>query len=405
VGGDLAKGKRLREKMAEKPLHALLVEDNPGDVRLLREMLAGVTSPRFQLTHVAFLERALQHLEKGTYDAILLDLLLPDARGLEGFVRLQIHAPQIPVVVLTGVDDEALAVKAVRQGAQDYLVKGQFDGFLLARALRYAIERKGIELQLRRHRESLAELVEERTAELAQANEDLQREVEERKQAEKQIRAALREKEVLLQEVHHRVKNNLQVISSLLDMQSYYAQDPQAAHALQESQSRIKAMALVHERLYRSSDLASVDAREYIRSIADYLFGLYANPAKSIDLNVEVDDISLDLDTAIPCGLIANELISNALKYAFRNVGECSGEVRVALHSGTNDTMQLTVSDSGVGLPPGVTPATGQSLGLRLVHMLAQELGGTIELQTGEGTTITITFPKRDGQAAVEERC
>lgn len=223
---------------------------------------------------------------------------------------------------------------------------------------------------------------------------------------QKEIRALLHEKEILLQEVHHRVKNNLQVVSSLLDMQAYYTQDPQALKGLQDSQSRVRTMAFVHERLYRSQDLASVDAREYIHSIANYLAGLYANPAKCINLNLEVDDVCMDLDTAIPCGLIANELISNALKHGFPGPDECSGEVHVALRSRRNGTMRLTVGDSGVGLPPDVSLVNGQSLGLRLVQMLARELGGEIELQAGSGTIVTITFDQRYGQSTEEEeRC
>jgi len=212
--------------------------------------------------------------------------------------------------------------------------------------------------------------------------------------SQKELQISLHEKEILLQEVHHRVKNNLQVISSLLDMQSYYTQDPQAVHALQESQSRVRAMAFVHERLYRSSDLASVDAQEYIRSIATYLFGLYAGSARCIDLSVEVEDVCLDLGTAIPCGLIVNELISNALKHAFPAGGECDGKIRVALSSRGDGAMQLMVGDSGVGLPDAVAKDTGQSLGLRLVHMLTQELGGAMEVHTGDGTTIAIIFAR-----------
>lgn len=246
---------------------------------------------------------------------------------------------------------------------------------------------------------------------LEAANEQLHHELAERLRIERhlqdsqqELQAVLQQKESLLQEVHHRVKNNLQVISSLLDMQSYYTQDPQALHALQESRSRVRTMAFVHERLCRSPDLASVDAREYLCTIADHLLSLYADCAECIDLSVEVDDISLDLDTAIPCGLIANELVTNALQHAFPDVGECSGEVRVALRSQNNGTMQLTVSDNGVSLPAGVTLASEKSLGLRVVQMLTRQLDGAIELQTGNGTTITITFAWRNEQSTMEER-
>jgi two-component sensor histidine kinase len=259
---------------------------------------------------------------------------------------------------------------------------------------------------LRRRNQELDEIQSVLEATNAQLHLDLAARVRVEQQLrvnQKELRALLHEKEILLQEIHHRVKNNLQVVSSLLDMQSYYTQDPQALHGLQDSQSRVRTMAFVHDRLYRSHDLESVDAREYIHSIADYLAGLYAHPAKCIDLNVEVDDICLDLDTAIPCGLIANELISNAFKHAFPGAGECSREVHVALRSRENGTMRLTVSDNGVGLPPGATLANGQSLGLRLVQMLARELGGGIELQNGSGTIIAITFDQQERQSTQEE--
>jgi two-component sensor histidine kinase len=280
-------------------------------------------------------------------------------------------------------------------------------GHRLAARLREALaEGEQARGDLRRRNEELCEAQTMLEATNAQLHLDLAARVRVEQQLrvnQKELRALLHEKDILLQEVHHRVKNSLQVVSSLLDMQSYYTQDPQALYGLQDSQSRVRTMAFVHERLYRSQDLASVDAREYIRSIADYLASLYAHPAKCIELSVDVDDICMDLDTAIPCGLIANELISNALKHAFPGPGECSGEIRVALRSRGNGTMQLTVGDSGVGLPPGVTLVNGQSLGLRLVQMLARELDGEIKLQTGSGTTITVTFNQRYGQSTQEE--
>jgi two-component sensor histidine kinase len=283
-------------------------------------------------------------------------------------------------------------------------------GHRLAGGLREALtESEQARSALQRRNQELSEAQAVLEATNAQLHLDLAARVRVEQQLrinQKELRALLHEKEILLQEVHHRVKNNLQVISSLLDMQSYFTQDALALHSLQDSQSRVRTMAFVHERLYRSHDLESVDAREYIHSIADYLGGLYAHPTKCIDLTVEVDDICMDLDTAIPCGLIANELISNALKHAFPGAGECDGEVHVALRSRENGTMRLTVGDSGVGLPPGVTLGNGQSLGLRLVQMLARELDGEIELQTGSGTIISITFDQQERQSTQEEeRC
>ncbi len=216
--------------------------------------------------------------------------------------------------------------------------------------------------------------------------------ITERKRAEERIHASLQEKEVLLQEIHHRVKNNLQVISSLLDMQSGSLGDPAAVQALQDSRNRVRAMAFVHERLYQSEDLASVNAEDYVQSIARYLFGAHAKKAAGITLNVQVDDVDLDLDTAIPCGLLINELVSNALKYAFPAEGEREGEIRVGLCALGDGRLALSVSDNGTGLPPDAELQNIESLGLRLVDMLTQQLRGTIELDRSAGTAFRITF-------------
>jgi two-component sensor histidine kinase/ActR/RegA family two-component response regulator len=384
--------------MKREPIRVLLVEDNAGDARYLSEVLTEATSAQFKLTHTDRLGPALEHLERQRFDVVLLDLFLPDAQGFDTFARVQAQAPRSPVIVLTGLDDKALAIKAMRQGAQDYLVKGQTDGALLARATQYAIERKRIEEELRQHRQHLAELVKERTAELREANEQLRQEVVERKRAEEQVRASLREKEVLLLEIHDRVKNNLQVISSLLDMQSGYVREEQARKVLQESQDRIRAIALIHERLYASADLARIDLAEYLESSVDCLLGVYGHLATGVTLDVQAQDVSLGIDAAIPCGLIVTELVSNALKHAFP-VGEGSNlatgeakEIAVQMRSEDDGLLSLTVSDNGVGLPHRVDPATTDSLGLRLVSLLTQQLRGTLEADRSAGTEFKITF-------------
>jgi two-component sensor histidine kinase len=290
-------------------------------------------------------------------------------------------------------------VKAVRQGAQDYLIKGRFDAELLVRAMRYAIERKLIDEELREHREHLAELVERRTAKLLQANEDLRREIAEREKAEKQLRASLQEKEVLLLEVHDRVKNNLQVIASLLDMQSIYTQDPEARHVLRESQSRVRTMAIAQETLYQQPDLATLDLADYVHNIVGYLLSTYAEHTDPIEIEVQVDDIQLDLSTAIACGMIINELVSNALKHAFPDQSSTEeGKIRVELGSQDDGGFILTISDNGTGLGSDVEPQSPESLGLRVAHMMTQQLRGTMEVDRQAGTAFILTFPApRDG--------
>jgi two-component sensor histidine kinase/DNA-binding response OmpR family regulator len=522
--------------MEDKPIQILLVEDNPGDARLLQEMLADITSPSFELTHLERLGEALRCLGLGKerFDAILLDLSLPDEQGFDTFVQTHTQAPQVPIIVLTGLDDEALAMKAVRKGAQDYLVKGQVDANLLVRATRYAIERKQAEEGLRHYSERLKTLHEidqailaaqspetvaqaalshirqlvpccrasvaafdfkadaativaahvngetklkggvrvplrafRITEELGQGQvrmvedilslsqptltdqtlldegvrsyvtiplvvqdamvgtlnlgadipsvfasehvdvarevarslavalenarlyEQARREIAERVRAEEQLEVSLREKEVLLKEIHHRVKNNLQIITSLLNLQSGHIEDEQVREMFTESQNRVRSMALIHERLYQSPDLARVDLAGYVRNLATSLFHSYRSSAEAVALKIDVQDVALGIDTAIPCGLILNELMSNVLKHAFPEGRE--GEIYVGLCSEEGQIM-LTVGDDGIGFPADVDFRNTKSLGLQLVITMVEQLEGTIELDGKDGTTFKIAF-------------
>ncbi len=242
--------------------------------------------------------------------------------------------------------------------------------------------------ELEEANDNLESNVQQRTAELASAVKALQAEVAERKRVEQQMMSSLQEKEVLLKEIHHRVKNNLQVISSLLSLQSENISDRDPARTFRESQDRVRSMALIHEKLYQSRDISHVDFAEYVRSLAAYLARSYVT-GPGIRLVVDIDGIALDIDKAIPCGLIINELVSNSLKYAFPEGRQ--GEVRIAL-SRNGDGYTLLVADSGAGLPPGLDFRNTPSLGLQLVNTLVGQLEGTIELTRGSGTAFTITF-------------
>jgi PAS domain S-box-containing protein len=216
------------------------------------------------------------------------------------------------------------------------------------------------------------------------------RDLSERRETEKRILASLREKEVLLREIHHRVKNNLQVICSLFNLQSESITDAKSLTVLRESRDRVRSMALIHERLYQSSDLARIDSEGYIRDLVTGLLRSSRICLSTISLSVDVGRVSLDLDTAIPCGLILNELVSNALKHAFPD--ERGGRVRVSFHPDGVGKHVLTVSDDGVGLPEDVDLANPRTLGLQLVHTLVQQLGGTIDCGGERGTSIRIVF-------------
>jgi two-component sensor histidine kinase len=253
------------------------------------------------------------------------------------------------------------------------------------------IERKQAAEELRQLNEALEERVKQRTRELAIINEALQAEIIERKRAEEQIKASLAEKELLLKEIHHRVKNNLQVISSLLNLQAGYVEDQAVREIFQESQHRVRSMALVHEKLYRSDDLARIDLAEYIRNLATFLFGSYRAASGRITLEVEADDVLLGIDAAVPCGLMLNELISNALKHAFPN-GR-SGLIQVQLRAADTQTLTLIIRDNGIGFPQEFDFNNTTSLGMQLVDTLVQQLDGTLEMQSLNGSEFKITFP------------
>jgi len=209
-----------------------------------------------------------------------------------------------------------------------------------------------------------------------------------RKNVEDKMQSSLHEKEVLLKEIHHRVKNNLQIISSLLNLQSSAIDNPSTRELVRESQNRVRSMALIHEKLYQSESLARIDFGEYLRTLTRDLFRSYS--AGGVTLKLQAEDIFLDVDTAIPCGLIITELVSNALKYAFPD--SRGGELLITFARIARDKYALSVTDNGIGLPKDIDVRNAKTLGLQLVTMLINQLRGTLDVVTEGGTTFMITF-------------
>ena len=220
------------------------------------------------------------------------------------------------------------------------------------------------------------------------------RDISDRKHAEEQLKASLEEKELLLKEVHHRVKNNLQVIYSIFSLQSQTLKDKQALAIIEESQNRINSMALIHEKLYQSTNLSNIDFAEYIRDLAYYLLASYNVDPHRIETEMTIESIPLHLDSAIPCGLLINELVSNSLKHGFPN--QRSGKIYISLgiEDTQGETLRLKVEDNGVGLPEGFDPTQTTSLGVSLISSLTQQLRGTLKFQNNPGASFEITFPK-----------
>jgi PAS domain S-box-containing protein len=214
--------------------------------------------------------------------------------------------------------------------------------------------------------------------------------ITERKRGEEKIQASLLEKETMLKEIQHRVKNNLQVISSLLGLQSSYIQDEKSREIFKESQDRISTMAKIHTMLYQSEDMSRVDFGGFIRDLVGRLQQFYGIAGSPVKIHVNVSDVSLTIETSIPCGLILNELVSNALKHAFPEGN--GGEVNISMTT-AGDRVVLTVQDNGIGFPEAVDFHNTKSLGFGLVNLLVGQINGIIELQVEGGTTFTTTFP------------
>src|SRR5258705_7609680 len=210
------------------------------------------------------------------------------------------------------------------------------------------------------------------------------------KELEEKLKSSLSEKEILLKEIHHRVKNNLQVIISLLNLQAGYLHDEETVRAMQEGQNRVRSMALVHEKFYQLDGISEIDFAEYIEKLCQYIFQTYPETARKVSLDVESDQIALDLDTAMPCGLLINEIVSNSLKYAFPNGQE--GHILIKLKALPENKIQITVKDNGVGIAGEYHLENPSTLGLQLIGALTSQLNGEVEMFSDNGTTFNITF-------------
>jgi two-component sensor histidine kinase/PAS domain-containing protein len=243
--------------------------------------------------------------------------------------------------------------------------------------------------ELRRANEDLERKVLERTQALSESNQALRAEIGERKRVEEALQGSLREKEVLLKEIHHRVKNNLQVITSLLRLPLRDITDRHAVTVLMETFDRVKSIALIHEILHKSDDISRLPLSQYIRSLIENLVSSQGAGARDIVVSTEAEDVRMDIDTGIVCGLLINELVSNSFRHAFPEGRK--GKIWVRL-SASDDKTILTVGDDGVGIPEGLDPYRADSLGLKIVNTLTRQLDGKVELDRSHGTEFRISF-------------
>ncbi|MGH7824947.1 MAG: sensor histidine kinase [Candidatus Binatia bacterium] len=350
-------------------VNILLVDD---DMRNLDALEAILQSPDYRLFRARSANEALLTLLSEEFTVIILDIRMPDVNGLElaQLIKQRKKSQHIPIIFLTAYYQEDRDVlEGYGAGAVDYLSK----------PVNPLILRSKVEVFVDLFR---------KTGRLAAMNRAMESEIEQRLA---ELEASLREKEILLKEIHHRVKNNLQIISSLLSLQAQKISEPHVQSLFRQARDRVRSMALVHENLYQSPDLGRAELAEYARALMQSLFEAYGEAAANIRLRLELEPVHLPVDVAIPCGLILNELATNALKHAFH--GRPKGEITVVLEAGRDGMIRLKVQDNGNGLPPGLDWRSGGSLGLRLVNMLTEQLNGTLEVRNNHGTIFQLTLP------------
>lgn len=339
-------------------------------------------------------EEYVNALEDFSPDVVLVDHSLPQFDGVTALEILKEKTPDTPLIFVSGKIGDEFAVDVLKKGAADYVFKNNLSKLVPAieRALKERselLERRKAEEKLKTAYKDMEVRIQNRTRELSQINQRLLGEIAERKLVEEALNKSIKEKDVLLKEIHHRVKNNLQIVSSLLSLQSQYVNEPGSVELFKESQSRIISMALIHEKLYQTGDLTRINLSEYANELIGDLFRSYSVNTHLVKYQIESKNILLDINTAIPCGLIINELVTNSIKHAFPD--NRSGEIKIDIQCQDGNCI-LKIADNGIGFPDDLDINDVKTLGLQLVTSLTKQLDGTIKLDREGGTCFTIKF-------------
>lgn len=338
----------------EEELKVLILEDVQYDAELIEHEMRreGI---KFTSRRVETEKDFINELVYFKPDVILADHSLPSFDGLSALEIAQTKSPKIPFIFVSGKIGNEFAIDMLKKGAKDYVFKNNLSK--LVPAINRALK----------ERDELEDLIE----------------------SGNKLQKALEEKELLLKEIHHRIKNNLMIISSLLELQSYYIKDKADLDFFRESRTRALSMAIIHERLYQSTDLKKIDFGDYISNLATDLLDIYSIAPEKIKLDINAIDIKMDINTAIPLGLITNELMTNSLKHAFPD--NKNGTISIKI-SKTDDIFTFIVKDNGIGFPEDLDYKNTDSLGLELVNSLTNQIDGKLELNTEVGTEFKITF-------------
>ena len=352
----------------------LLVDDDQRNLDVLESIL---DSPDYRLSRAKTADEALLALIAEEFAVIVLDVRMPDISGYElaQLIKQRKRTQHVPIIFLTAYyREDQDALQGYGAGAVDYLSKPVNPLILQSKV--------AVFVDLFR-----------KTRALATMNRAMEAEIEERLE---QLKASLREKEILLKEIHHRVKNNLQVISSLIDLQASRLPDSSLRALFSDTRDRVRSMALVHEKLYQSQNLAETELGAYTRNLMGELFIAHGETSSKVRLHMELDSVFLPVDMAIPCGLILNEMATNSLKHAF--VGRDEGSISVELKRDGDDRVSLLYQDDGCGFPAGLDWRAAESLGLRLIRMLSEQLQAELRMRNGSGTVFELQFDLPGGR-------
>jgi len=343
-------------------------------------------------------EEGIKIFEEQRPNLVLVDIKMPNMSGLDVIKHISAISSDTPIIVISGTNSLKEAMEAIHNGAWDYLNKPIIDLNILQHVIENSLEKAKLKIENNRYKKSLEEEIEKRTdelryrtMELEKTNHNLEVEISERIAAQKQITEALKEKELLIKEVHHRVKNNLQIISSILNLQLRTLPDESSKNIFIETQSRVKSMALVHEKLYGSSNLEEIDFRDYIRGLISNLRTAFAYK-RHIEIDCENSgDVFLNIDIAIPTGLIINEVITNSIKYAFPE--ESDKDNIFIKYKLDKNFLSISLGDNGIGLAQNLDIKKMDSLGLQLITILSSQLNGNLQIERENGLVFTLNFP------------
>jgi two-component sensor histidine kinase len=350
--------------MTHTPAHnisLLFVEDNDTIRFLYNKLLAGKVRT-FYLAKNG--QHGLELYRQHQPDLIITDISMPVMDGLQMISHIKRENPEVKVVVMSAYSIKEYFLEAINLGVNGYLIK--------------PVEASRI-----------FGIIDELAGQILMHRQLEEKEIH-RREAEENLKRSLGEKDILLREVHHRVKNNMQIISSILRMQQRQMSDPEMIAALEESQNRIRSLALIHENLYRHENLANILFSKYATSLANNLARSFADQQSHVTFRFDLPEVYLPLDIGIPCGLMLNELISNAFKYAFTDVKK--GTISISLKQDTNGQLHLSVHDNGPGMPIDKPLEKKGSLGMKIINKLAQQIGGSLKYEYSKGAKFTIDF-------------